>query len=180
MNKILIDKKAEDIAKFFQRSLDGCQRMRFFSYQLESNNYIIFEASINGWEGYKLYFTSDSSCGNIFIYLTDSEVNPTCHLLSYLVVNAQSSAKYYPEKVMTTEDVFLNDRGFNGLIFFAPEDLEIFGNITEKAIIDGEEYQVLVVMPLLKEEMSSYNNVGIQAVIDTLESESRDFFSVLK
>ena len=173
-----VNKNIQEIAIFFQQSLGNCEKIRFYSYQLEGKDFCIYEAVIKDWNEYKLLLVLNKNSGTIFIYLTDAELNPSCHLLSHLSKSSESSISYYPEKVITTDDNYLRQRGFDGLIFFAPEDLEIFGTLTETVCIAEEEYQALVVMPLKVNEMVMFKESGIEAIVDVLESECRDFFSV--
>ena len=99
--------------------------------------------------------------------------------LKNTVEQATLNGKEYAQgQVITINDVLLSKYNLNGLLFLEPEDIGIFGELSCKAEIDGVNCEILFVLPLKDNELEEYNKQGLQAIINILANENRDFLSI--
>jgi len=148
------------------------------SYVYKDSEFYICKTKLPGFEGLQLYFSTNYENSVIYLYLSDSEVNNAAHLLSALAFQAKSGKAFDTEQVISTDDQYLNGKGFSGLLFLCPEDIEIYADLTMSEEIDQHHVKCLCIIPLTHSELSSYERKGFDAVIETFDREERDFFSV--
>jgi hypothetical protein len=172
------EKNIHDVAAYVKQSLNSCGAIKSYTYPMVGDRFNILTTTIDDIEGYTLFVTTNYPSGIIFLYLSDSEINPAFHLLSCLEKSVISGMDVSSEKVISISDQYLNKKDFSGLLFLEPEDLEVYGLISSDAQIGGTEFKVLCVMPLKSYEFKKFQNQGMKAIIDMFSREDRDFLSV--
>lgn len=168
----------QELGKILQAKIGNSAPYKVFKYPFCNIEHRILVTELDDFEGYKSFISTNYMSGTIFVYLSDSETNQACHLLASLVFAVNSGKSYTAEQVVSLADNYLTTKGFNSLMFFEPEDFELFGNLTSTINIDGKNIKVLSLLPLKVSEFADYKQRGLDAIIELLDSECRDFLSV--
>ncbi len=168
----------QNLGKTLQAMIGNSVPYKAFKYPFCNVEHCIFVTELDDFEGYKCFISTNYLSGTIFVYLSDSETNEACHLLASLVAAVKSGKTYSAEQVISLSDNYLGSKGFNSLMFFEPEDFELFGNLKSTFSVDGRNVTALSLIPLKSNEFADYKQRGIDAIIELLDSESRDFLSV--
>ena len=176
---IFIKNNIADFVKFMHVKLRKSEKYKILDYTLNGEVYHIVMTELNGLSGYNCFISTNYVYGQIFIFLSDIEVNQGCHLLAFLDCSVKNGKKYNAEQVITLSNKYLNDKGFSALIFLQPEDLGVFGELTSDLQFESEKFNALTLLPLKKIELEGYRKEGFDAIIKMFESEYRDFLSVL-